>query len=287
MEKKRIITLEGRSGFDSQNLAFWDSRRKLYVCFFRDNFGGMRRIATCTSTDFINWTESRLLEYSDDRQEEMYTNGIRPYFRAPHIYLGTPARFVIYRKKVPAHPQNGVSDAILMTSRDGLLFDRWEEGFIRPGTEPELWTDRNNYPAWGMVQTSPYEISMYWTEHFKHPGCHLRRGTIRTDGFVSLHAGGRAVGEMLTRPLIFSGAHLEVNYATSAVGTVLFEICDLRGKAIPGFSLAESEVLYGNEIEHRVSWRCGGNLAPLAGKPVRLRLRLHDADAYSFRFTDN
>ena len=287
MAKKRIITLEGRSGFDSQNLAFWDSLRKLYVCFFRDNTGGLRRIATCTSTDFINWTESRLLEYTDDHQEEMYTNGIRPYFRAPHIYLGIPARFAIYRKKVSVHPQNGISDAILMSSRDGLLFDRWEEGFIRPGPEPEMWTDRNNYPAWGMLQTSPEEISLYWTEHFKHPGCRLRRGTIRTDGFVSLHAGGQDVGEMLTRPLIFSGVNLEVNYATSAVGTVLFEICDLRGKAIPGFSLADSEVLYGNEIEHRVLWRRGGNLAPLAGKPVRLRLRLHDADVYSFRFADN
>jgi hypothetical protein len=287
MAKKRIITLEGRSGFDSQNLAFWDSSRKLYVCFFRDNTGGMRRIATCTSTDFINWTEPRLLKYTDDRQEEMYTNGIRPYFRAPHIYLGIPARFVTYRKKVPAHPQNGISDAILMSSRGGLLFDRWEEGFIRPGPEPEVWTDRNNYPAWGMVQTSPEEISLYWSEHFKHSGCRLRRGTIRTDGFVSLHAGGRDVGEMLTRPLIFSGANLEVNYATSAIGTVLFELCDLRGKAIPGFSLADSEVLYGNEIGHRASWTTGSNLASLAGKTVRLRMRLHDADVYSFRFTES
>ena len=76
----------------------------------------------------------------------MYTNVIRPYFRAPEIYIGTPARFVPRRKKIPEHPYPSVSDAVLMTSRDMELFYRWEEGFIRPGPDPEMWTDRNNYP---------------------------------------------------------------------------------------------------------------------------------------------
>ena len=278
-----IIT-ESHGGFDSQNLAFWDPLRKLYVCFFRDNTGGLRRIATCTSKNFITWTDPTLVQYKDDRLEHMYINAIRPYFRAPHIYIGTPARFVVWRKKVTEYPEGSISDAILMSSRDGLIFERWEEGFVRPVAEPEVWTQRNNYPAWGMVQTSPEEISMYWTEHYTHPGCRLRRGTIRTDGFVSVHAGGRDVGEMLTRPLIFTGGQLEVNYATSAAGALLFELCDERGNPFKGFSLADSEVLFGNEIEHRVRWYGAGNLAALAGKPVRLRVRLHDADLYSFRF---
>ena len=283
--EKPIVTNEGRSGFDSQNLAFWDALRKRYVCFFRDNTGGLRRIATCTSRDFIKWTAPTLVQYKDERLEHMYINTIRPYFRAPHIYIGTPARFVVCRTKVPDHPGgSGISDAVLISSRDGLLFERWEEGFVRPVAEPEVWTERNNYPAWGMLQTSPEEISLYWTEHTRHPGCRLRRGTIRTDGFVSVHAGGRDVGEMLTRPLIFTGGQLEVNYATSAAGALLFELCDERGNPFKGFSLADSEVLFGNEIEHRVRWYGAGNLAALAGKPVRLRVRLHDADLYSFRF---
>ena len=281
---KRIITVKEGYGFDSQNLVFWDPLRNLYVCFSRNNNGNFRHIATCTSKDFINWTESSLLKYTDDRREEMYINTIRPYFRAPHIYIGTPARFVPCRTKILEHPESGVSDAILMSSRDGLLFERWAEGFVRPGLESEVWTERNNYPAWGMVQTSPEEISLYWTEHTRQPGNRLRRGIIRTDGFVSVHAGGQDVGEMLTRPLIFAGGQLEVNYATSAVGTMLFEVCDEQGKAIKGFSLADSEVLFGNELEHAVRWHGTGNLAALAGKPVRLRVRLHDADLYSFRF---
>lgn len=46
----------------------------------------------------------------------------------------------------------------------------------------------------------------------------------------------------------------------------------------------ESETLFGNEIEHSVTWKRGGDVSRLAGKPVRLRVRLFDADLYSFRF---
>jgi hypothetical protein len=244
---------------------------------------GLRNIMRAESTDFIHWSEPELIEYADERREHLYTNGIGPYFRAPHITLGVPARFVPERTKVPEHPYCGVSDAILMSSRDGRRFLRWEEGFVRPGPEPQVWTDRNNYPAWGMVQTSPSELSLYWTEHYRHPGMRLRRGTIRLDGFVSLHAGGE-IGELLTRPLIFSGRKLTVNYATSAVGALRFELCDSAGRPIKGFSLADHDFLFGNEIERTVTWHSRADLVELAGRPVRLRVRLHDADLYALRF---
>ncbi len=290
MVEERIIT-EG--GMDSQNVAFWDSEAGLYREYHRccrgrlpgDNFSGNRDVMTSVSEDFIHWSEPHLIEYSDDRLDEMYTNCIRPYSRAPHILIGTPARFVPLRRKVPAHPNSGVSDAVLIASRDGSNFHRWTEGFLRPGPEPEVWTDRNNYPAYGMLQLSPQEISIYWNEHNKHPRKRLRRGTIRTDGFVSLHAGAECPGEVLTRPLIVSGNQLEVNYATSAIGTLMFELCDENGMAIGGFSMADCEVLYGNEISHIVTWRgCVKDIGKLTAKPLRLRIRLHDADLYSLRF---
>lgn len=267
--------------FDSQNVAFWDPRRGLYVDYHRKSRAGVRDIMTCTSPDFLTWSAPVFVEYVDSRAEHMYTNGIIPYFRAPHIYLGFPARFVPERTKIEGRKDPGVSDAVLMSSRDGLHFQRWEEGFIRPGLDPEVWTDRNNYPAWGMLATAPGEISLYWTEHYRHPTMRLRRGTIRTDGFVSVHSGG--VGEMLTRPLIFSGERLVVNYATSAVGWLRFELCDEAGEPLPGFSAFDSELLFGNEIEHTVTWRASSDLSALAGRPVRLRAQMQDADLFSIR----
>lgn len=267
---------------DSQNGGFWDPVLKKYVVYLRGKTN-VRTIRRCVSEDLVNWTEPKLVEYTDDRKEHMYTNGILPYERAPHIYIGLPARFVPGRKKIPAHPHRGVSDGVLMGSRDGKTFDRWEEAFVRPGPDPEVWTDRNNYPALGVIRTSPTEFSVYWTEHYRHEVPRIRRGTIRVDGFVSVHAGSEE-GELLTRPFIFSGDRLTVNYATSAIGSLRFEMCDAEGKAIKGFALKDSEELFGNEIEHTVAWKRDADVGALAGRPVRLRARLHDADLYSMRF---
>ena len=282
LQKEPVIT---KGAFDSQNLAFWDTLRGEYVCYFRDFRNGVRDIKRCTSKDFLHWDEPVWLDYGPAPNEHLYTNAAAPYFRAPHIYLAFPLRFVPSRKKVAAHKETGVNDGVLMSSRDGMHWDRWVEGFLRPSPDPLCWTDRNNYIAWGLAPTSENEISLYWTEHYRYPTYHLRRGTIRTDGFVSVHA-GPAGGEMLTRPFTFAGRTLVVNYATSAVGSLRFELCDEAGEPIDGYGMAQSAPLYGNEIGHTVEWKQGQDVSGLAGQPVRLRVRLRDGDLYSFRFAD-
>ena len=270
--------------FDSQNLAFWDDVRGEYRAYVRDFKDGVRTIRTCTSDDFVHWTEPAWLDYGKAPHEHLYTNATTPYFRAPHLFVAFPKRFVPNRQKDPTHKEQGLSDGVFMSSRDGLHFERWREGFIRPGPDPENWTERNIGTAFGIVQTSETEMSLYWVEHYRHPTCRLRRGTLRLDGFVSVSAGS-AGGEVLTRPLTFEGSRLVVNYSTSAAGSIRFELCDEHGEPLPGFGLVESSPKYGDEIAASVTWD-GADLASLAGKPVRLRVRLKDADLYAVRFTD-
>lgn len=274
------IVTEG--GFDSQNHAFWDAVRECYACYMRI-WHPHRDIRFCVSRDFVHWSEPNPIAYADNRHEHMYTNGIRPYFRAPHILIGTPNRFVPTRVKAAGEKNPGINDVVLMSSRDGRRFERWAEAFIRPGLEPGQWTNRNYYPTPNTVQTSPTEISLYWNEHNRLPTARLRRGTLRLDGFASLHAGGEP-GEMLTRPLVFDGKRLVVNFETSAAGSLRFELTDEQGKPLEGFTLTESEELFGNDVAYAVSWMGGGDVGALAGRPVRLRVRLHDADFYAFRF---
>lgn len=107
----------------------------------------------------------------------------------------------------------------------------------------------------------------------------LRRGVIRKDGFVSLQSTGK-VGEALTRPSESLGNSLEVNYAT---GWIRFELCKVDGTPIKGFTLYDSEALYGNELQHTVKWR-GGSLSELSEEQIRLRVRMENADLYSLRF---
>lgn len=282
--KLREAPVITKGDFDSQNLAFWDSERKLYVEYHRKGRNGFRDIMTSTSPDFLTWTEPQFLDYGDAPWEHLYTNAIVPYFRAPHIYLGFPNRLMEQRQKIPKAPGGaGVNDALLMSSRDMIHFERWREAFIYPSLDEENWTDRNNYVAWGIVPRGEREIAIYSTDHYRHETARLVLNTIRTDGFASIYA-PMAGGQMLTRPFTFTGKTLEINYATSAAGSLKFALCDEAGKAFPGFSIADSEILFGNEIAHTVAWAKGSDVRSLAGKTVRLRVSLKDADLFSLQF---
>jgi len=103
------------------------------------------------------------------------------------------------------------------------------------------------------------------------------------DGFVSVHA-DYSGGEFTTKPLIFEGKELVMNYSTSAVGSVRVEIQDQEGTLIPGFTLADCPEIYGDAIEEVVQWKGGSDVSALAGQVVRLRFVMKDADLYALRF---
>ena len=106
---------------------------------------------------------------------------------------------------------------------------------------------------------------------------------MRLDGFVSIHAPMKS-GEVITRPITFSGSKLTTNFATSAAGSMRVEIQDNDGKPCPGYSLDECPAIFGDTVDRVVRWNVGGDVSRLAGQPVRLRFELRDADLFSFRF---
>ena len=103
------------------------------------------------------------------------------------------------------------------------------------------------------------------------------------DGFVSVNALFRG-GELVTKPFTFLGSKLELNFVTSAAGGIRVEVQDENGKSISGFALADCPEMIGDEIGRVVSWTGGADVSNQAGKPVRLRLSMKDADLYSLRF---
>ena len=74
--------------------------------------------------------------------------------------------------------------------------------------------------------------------------------------------------------------------STSAAGGVKVGIEEADGSAISGFSVEDCVMQIGNEIDRRVTWKSGSDVSALAGKPVRLRFSMKDADIFSFRFAD-
>jgi hypothetical protein len=298
-----------RGAFDSQNLAFWDPVRREYREYHRD-FRDGRDIRTATSNDFVHWSDPVFLEYEPGRISELYTNQVLPYFRAPHLFVGFPTRYVDrgwtkaatalprpeYRRLRGAKsPREGtaVTDTMFMTSRDGRRFHVWPESFLRPGPRTmDSWFYGDIYQNWGLVETrsaladAPRELSVYVTEStMQERPAHLRRYTLRLDGFVSA-AAPLAGGEVVTKPIRFRGRRLLLNDSTSAAGRVRIEVQDAAGRPLPGFALADAPDLYGDSVEQPAFWKDGSDLTTLAGKPVRLRFVLNDADLYAFRFAD-
>ena len=284
--------------FDSQNVAFWSESENCYVLYFRTwtgpDFSGIRTISRTTSKDFIHWEEPVRMDFGYTPLEHLYTNQTSPYFRAPHIYIAIAARFMPGRqviseeeaKIINVNPDlfRDCSDAIMMTSRGGNKYDRtFMESFIKPGIGLQNWVSRSNYPELNVIQTGPEEMSLYVSHDNAQPTKHLRRYTLRLDGFASLNA-PYSGGEMITKLLTFSGKELVLNFATSAAGFIKVEILDQEGNKIPGFELENSKEIIGNEIEKTVTWKSNPNLEKLNNKPVRLRFVMKDADLYSLKF---
>ncbi|MBC7367991.1 MAG: hypothetical protein H7343_14460 [Undibacterium sp.] len=289
---------------DSLNCLAWIPAEKNYAIYLRTwseggtpahpEFRGYRTVSRAVSPDFETWSEPTRMTFGDTPPENLYTNGTHAYFRAPHLLVALAFRFQPDRAVLsPAelarygvHPTQrlGVSDAVLLTSRGGDRYDRtFLESIIRPGPDRAAWSARNNAPALGVVPTGETEMSLYLVTHYTQPDCRLQRYTLRTDGFASVRA-PFAGGTLLTKPFTFAGARLVLNYATSAAGTLRVELLDETSQPLPAFTAADCDELIGDEIARTVTWHGHADLSALAGRPVRLRFVLRDADLYSLRF---
>ena len=323
MQEDPVVT---KGAFDSQNLAFWDATAGVYRAYFRTftkgvttakvwKPSGYRAIRMATSKDFLNWGNEADLTYEDSPVEHLYTNQIAPYFRAPHLLIGFPTRYVergwspsmralpeLSRReqRAAAHLRYGTSltEGLLMASRNGVHFERWNEAFLRPGPQrPDTWLYGHQYIAWHAVETrsallgAPNEMSIYASEGSWHgKGNSIRRYTLRLDGFVSVSGGRRSEDkspELITHPLKFTGSRLELNLSTSAVGGLQVEIQDVSGKPMPGFAMDDCDVVFGDSLARIVTWKGESDLGALSGKTVRLRFVLDDADLYALQFRSN
>ena len=289
---------------------------------------GDRAIRTAVSKDFLHWTNQADLQYVDSPSEQLYTSQVHPYHRAPHLRLGFPMRYVErghkdakdhearagagpdrirlwspslralpefqnreWRAKASERYGRTITEGLLMASRDGVTFKRWNEGFLRPGIERDgTWNYGHQFIAWRPVETkgtlegAPNELSFFAVESYWTGNSDLlRRYSLRLDGFVSVNA-PMAGGELVTKPITFTGKDLWLNFATSAAGRVQVELQNVEGKPLPGYTLEECEELFGDTLDRRVTWTSVPDLASLVGKSVRIRFVLHDVDLFAYQF---
>ena len=268
----------------------------------------LRDIRLSKSKDLISWTTPEKLIYNGSSEDyQLYTNQIVKYHRAD-IFIGTPTRYVnrihdaapsnfkylpswegVRQKELEIGRRFGsaATDTVLMTSRDGLNFLRCDEQFLGCGLEKEHnWFYGDGYVGYGIIETpvdgneGKTELSFYCADdcHSKNIQNHLWRYTVRLDGFFSWRGDFKG-GSVLTKPVTFEGDSMEINFATSALGSVRIELCDLDGNPISGY---DSGNLFGDSLDRPVEFE--KSLKELSGKEIKIKFTLKDADLYSFKF---
>jgi hypothetical protein len=303
------MTNQGR--FDTLNIAFWDRHADLYRAYIRDFHdvpgddlnAGVRDIRWMVSDNFRTWSVPVQLDFGDAPDYPLYTNVVQPYYRADHVLVGFPSRYVERRAWTPTfdqlpgaerrrrrmrvHPRYGltITDCVFMCSRDGRRWQRWDEAFMTPGPERRHnWVYGDCYPSVGLIETAAAlpdaapELSLYAFEnHWSGTPSAFRRYALRVDGFVSRRATYRPC-TVVTKPFTYTGRRLSVNLATSAVGWV-------RVALVATDRRLHSVELFGDSLDRTVTFE-DGEVGALAGRPVTLEFTLSDADLYSFRFAD-
>lgn len=306
-----ILDMPGR--FDTLNVCWWDEKIKKYVAYVRDFHdipgddlnAGIRDVRRTESEDFIHWTIPELITFRDTEDYPLYTNNVQRYYRNPDILIGFPTRYEERHEWTDSFEQLcgrearlsimersqryglAVTDSIFMCSRDGLVWDKYDEAFFTPGPEFEPnWIYGNCYNGYFMMETPAddsenTELSLFVAHLYQHSHMEeypdvLVRYTIRRDGFACYRAKYKG-GKVVTKPFLFEGNELFINFATSAKGSIYITIRDEEGRE------ARTCELFGDSDARKVRLE-GADISEFAGKPVTLEFDMKDARLYSFWF---
>ncbi len=309
---------------DTRNQCFFDPRTNRYVAYLRGRPGGHRVRVVCRAESeqlagpwpyqadrgrepgphgLFGWIDSELPvvmapDELDPPATGLYTPNVHLYPWAQDAYLAFPETYRLrddqgsFGRDERGQPVNeGPLDIALLTSRDGVAWQRFREPYVRLGRIGEI-DGGTIYMGLGMIRRGD-ELWQYCavspcTHHGRHlslPGTDggIRRLVQRVDGFVSADAGPDG-GEITTPVLRFSGDRLRLNCDCSALGEVWVELQDPGGDPIPGYSLSEAVSVDLNGVRQEAWWRHGPDLGRLGGQPVRLHIRLRSAKLYAFQF---
>lgn len=314
---KKKLNLPG--SFDSYNIAFWDKDIGKYRLYYRgertknaeaEDFDVVnksaniiREIRTATTTDFETFDIHGEIDYEEGKEVmQLYTNQTFKYPRAKDMFIALPMRYnerwdsMNNLKYMPQWDMReffiagtgrggtAFTDTLLMTSRDGVKFNRWDESFLKPYGSDFRWWYGDGSVAYGMIETEsdtencPNELSFFAIENYRTNYVNWRRYTMRLDGFVSWYS-KYSGGEILTKPITFKGNELELNFESGAMGTLIVTICDENGNEIEGYKTCE---MFGDTVGRPAVFE--KDLKKLEGKPIRLKFYLKDCDLYSFKF---
>jgi hypothetical protein len=312
---ERNVVREGEFALDTQSQAYWDRDRQSYVLFTR--MGPWRQVGRSESRDpFVFPPPVHVLRPETPSRADYYQAGVTQYAEARNAYFalvpvffhpgderGQPTdghpllRFRYMGNEVSAVAPDTL-DLHLFTSDDSIAWERRGEHEPFVGLGPDgRFDSRSLYPGVGYAVLKD-ELWFYYSAYdcthiesldgdrpFEKSLGTITRATLRRDGFVAARA-GHAGGELRTHPVTFTGSQLELNLDCSAGGFANVELQSATGEPLPGYTLADSDRIYHNNLRKIVTWKGQADLSSLSGRPVRLRIQLRDSKLYALQFAD-
>ena len=261
-----------------------DTREKRYVAFLRS----LPHRVYSVSRDFADWTPPQLAIRA--RQGEI-TNTVYNHmgFNYGSQYVG----FLTYFVRDPSDPLLTVR---LLTSRDPVHWDRpdtpgplidvggigqWDRFTnMITGAPPIRVGDLLYIYYRGMATRHSIGGTYQGNDNADRSRGGIGLATLRVDGFASL-AASYSGGRVTTKPFRFAGERLRVN-AKADFGRIRVEVLDEAGEPIEGFESDNCRPLSADKIDGQVEWKSQPTLAPLKGRPIRLRFHLHNARLFSY-----
>ncbi len=274
---------------DSQYSAFWDEGIGQYTLFGRASGHG-RAIGRAISPVFDHFPPLALVLQTDGQDppgSDLYNPAAFKYPNADGVYLMFPS---LYR-----HTTDTL-DIHLAVSRDGIHWSWPERGapFVALGAAGTF-DSGSLYLAQGMVRAGNELWQYYSGSPLKHNDTELdalarpenrriySRVVSRLDGFVSANA-GKKEGNFTTPPLTFHGTRLQINAKTGAAGEIRVGMLDAENKPLAGYAVEDCAAIIGDHIETTVAWKTGTKLPDMAGKPLKLAVKMKNANLFTFRF---
>ncbi|MCB1103725.1 MAG: LamG domain-containing protein [Cephaloticoccus sp.] len=244
----------------------------------------------------------------DPPDTDVYNTRAQKYPWAEDAYVAFPLFFFHYhsggpvQRQVLAHPDEGRGSGLVETqfaaSRDGLHWKRYPRpAYVGIGVH-EDYPVRRSYVGYGMVRRGreiwqySYTRSSYHDPWGKSPAPDaIHRLVSRVDGFVSADAPYTG-GEFVTKPFTFTGSRLVLNIDTDAAGYAQAGFVDEAGQPIAGFGVDDCVYINGDEIDYPVEWMSADgertrDVSALAGKTVRLVMRLRGTSLFALQFKPN
>jgi hypothetical protein len=245
-----------------------------------------RLVGITTSDDFLHWSRPERICVPDDRDEgklEFY--GMGGIHARGSLLVGLVR---VLRDDLPCDPggpPDGIGYTALAFSRDGRTWLRTREPFLDRSPTPGSW---DHAMAWGSAAVPVGdELLLYYggyaRGHKIAPDRERQIGLARLhrDRYVALRA--KAEGLLVTRPFRLTEAAALTLNADARGGQVHARFTTPEGKPLAGFDWGGAPPAAADGLALPVRFR--RSLRPLAGRTVRMELRLSNASLFGFDFT--